>query len=300
MVPISTTPEVVHLSLGEFSSASVALKGATVYSYKQNGRERLFTSSTSDVETKEPAPVRGGVPICWPIFGPPPKDNELYAKLKQHGFARTSKWDYVESESKCDGEKGVKAVFKLEPNSTISALFPLPFSLVYTVSLLRSGLSLSLRVSSPSSAIAPLPFQALLHSYFRLPDHVEPTQVRVTPLQNLEFADKVQGGAVETERRDVVYVDGPDGEVDRVYWRAPDRLALAWSDGDKAQVEIKKKNLADVVLWNPGPTKGAQIADMEPAGASHYVCLEPGQTSSWVSLEPGQDWTGSIDVAFSD
>ncbi|GAA5923016.1 glucose-6-phosphate 1-epimerase [Sporobolomyces koalae] len=296
---LQPTEHTVQLSLGEFSSAEVALKGATVFSYKQNGVERLFTSSKSDVRTADPAAVRGGVPICWPIFGPPPKDNALYNKLKQHGFARTSVWEYIESESHCDGEKGVKAVFRLEPNSAIEALFSLPFSLTYTVHLTPSSLDLSLKVSSPSSAIAPLPFQALLHSYFRLPSSVLPPRVKVSPLENLRYADKVQGGKEETERRKVVTVDGPEGEVDRVYLRAPDRLKVSY-EGHPGSIELKKKNLVDVVLWNPGPEKAKTIGDMEENGADRYICLEPGQTSQWVSLEPGQTWEGSIEVAFSD
>ncbi|GAA5921896.1 hypothetical protein JCM1841_000968 [Sporobolomyces salmonicolor] len=298
-VPINVTPDTVQLTLGQFSTAEVALKGATVFSYIQNGVERLFTSSKSDVRKSDPAAVRGGVPICWPIFGPPPKDNVLYAKLKQHGFARTSVWEYVESESKCIGEQGVHAVFKLDPTPAIQALFSLPFSLHYTVSLLPSGLTLSLRVSSPSSAIAPLPFQALLHSYFRLPEGVLPPHVRVTSLENLTFVDKVAGGAHDTERRKTVEVDGPKGEVDRVYYRAPNRLRMEW-EGKSGAVEVHKKNLADVVLWNPGPEKGAAMADMEENGASRYVCLEPGQVSSWATLDPGASWEGSIELAFSD
>lgn len=268
-MPISRTSDTVELTLGQFSSASIALKGATLFSYQQSGLERLFTSSISSTSTSDPAAIRGGVPICFPIFGPPPQGNELYSKLKQHGFARTSVWDYVEEESKCDGEKGVKAVFstlhsppfflpsdptngelnvELEPTPSIQSLFSLPFLLHYTVSLTPSGLSLSLRVTSPSSSIAPLPFQALLHSYFRLPQTVLPPQVLVTPLENLSYLDKVQGNKEELiERRKIVNVDGPKGEVDRVYLRAPDKLRLSY-EGQPGSVELHKKNLADVVV----------------------------------------------------
>ncbi|GAA5908267.1 glucose-6-phosphate 1-epimerase [Sporobolomyces salmoneus] len=299
-MPITRDAHSITLTLGEFSSTRIALKGATVYSYVQSGTERLFTSSLSSIETSDPAAIRGGVPICWPIFGPPPEGNELYEKLKQHGFARTSVWEFVEEESVCEGEQGVKALFKLEPNSSISSLFALPFSLHYTVRLLPSSLSLSLVVSSPSTAIAPLPFQSLLHAYFRLPPSVLPAQTEVTPLENVSYLDKVQGNKEEfVERRKKVVVEGPKGEVDRVYLRAPDRLRIGYQ-GEKGSVEVRKKNLADVVLWNPGPEKAQTIKDMEPQGCERYICLEPGQTSSWVNLEPGQSWTGSMEVSWND
>lgn len=110
-VPIQVNQDTIHLSLGQFSTCSIALKGATVYSYTQNTIERLFTSSLSSLSTSDPTPIRGGVPLCWPIFGPPNKDNELYNKLKQHGFARSSTWQFVKEESECQGENGCHAVF---------------------------------------------------------------------------------------------------------------------------------------------------------------------------------------------
>ncbi|GAA6022544.1 hypothetical protein JCM11491_005595 [Sporobolomyces phaffii] len=301
-MPITHTRDTVELSLGEFSSASVALKGATVFSYVQSGCERLFTSSTSNVSLSDPAAVRGGVPICFPVFGPPPKDNPVYNQLKQHGFARTAEWRFLEDQSTCDGPNGVRALFELTPTPAIEAVFALAFHLVYTVELTPNGLSLSLSVTSPADAVAPLPFQALLHSYFRLPAAVRPRDTRVTPLEHVSFSDKVQGGATDVERRPVVVVDGPKGEVDRVYLRAPDKLRVAYdpATGATGSIELRKKNLADVVLWNPGPEKAATIKDLEPDGADRYVCLEPGQTSSWVSLDPGESWNGSIDVAFND
>ncbi|GAA5887580.1 hypothetical protein JCM6882_001456 [Rhodosporidiobolus microsporus] len=295
---MSVTPsgDFVKLQLGD-NSAQVALKGATVTSYSHSGTERLFVSSLSDPSLASPAAVRGGVPVCWPIFGPPPADNPLYAKLKQHGFARTSVWEFVGEESgACEqGHGGVKAVFKLEPNDSIRALFTLPFTLIYTVLLTPQSLKLTLRVENPSSAIAPLPFQALLHSYFRLPEGVLPAHTVVTPLENLTFSDKLAGGACDVERRRVVDVDGPGGEVDRVYFNAPDALKIAYK-GRTDAVHVTKKGFESVVLWNPGPKTASSIGDMEPAGHEKYICLEPGLIKPFAFLDPGKDWEGSIEI----
>lgn len=72
----------------------------------------------------------------------------------------------------------------------------------------------------------------------------------MTPLENLRYTDKILGGAEETERRKEVIVDGPGGEVDRVYLRASDRLKLSWGEegAGGGGVEMKKKNLCDVVV----------------------------------------------------
>ncbi|GAA5832154.1 hypothetical protein JCM11251_004259 [Rhodosporidiobolus azoricus] len=293
---VTAESDFVKLTLGE-DSVVVALKGATVISYIHQNAERLFASSLSDPSLASSAAVRGGVPVCWPIFGPPPADNPLYSKLKQHGFARTSTWEFVGGESgECpEGHGGVKAVFKLEPTESIRALFSLPFTLLYTVLLTPQSLKLTLQVQNPSSAIAPLPFQALLHTYFRLPELVLPAHTLVTPLENLSFADKLQGGAVDVERRRVVEVDGPDGEVDRVYYNAPDALKIQYK-GRTDAVHVTKKGFESVVLWNPGPTTASKIADMEPSGHERYICLEPGLIKPFQLLDPGKEWEGSIEI----
>jgi len=90
-------------------------QGATVISYSHDGRERLFTSSKSNPSPSDKAAVRGGVPICWPIFGPPNLDNPLFAQLKQHGFARTSVWQLEDHAAADDTAEGVKAVFSASP-----------------------------------------------------------------------------------------------------------------------------------------------------------------------------------------
>lgn len=171
-----------------------------------------------------------------------------------------------------------------------SSLFAPPFVLTYTVTVTLTSLSASLGVLSPKSSTVPLSFQALLHAYFRLPTSVLPPAVRITPLGGKSFVDKVQGGAKGVEGRAVVDVDGPGGEVDRVYFGVPDSLELSY-EGVTGGLEVTKVGLSDVVVsgsgvsaetqrltsgsqvWNPGPTKGAAMGDMEDGGASRYVCL---------------------------
>lgn len=63
----------------------------------------------SDLADPPPRSIRGGIPLCWPCFGPPPKEAP-FAELKQHGFARTSVWA-LDSSASGDVEDGVKAVF---------------------------------------------------------------------------------------------------------------------------------------------------------------------------------------------
>ncbi|BGP21716.1 hypothetical protein JCM10295v2_000591 [Rhodotorula toruloides] len=293
IMPVDVGSDTVKLSLGA-SSVEVALKGATVISYVHDGRERLFVSSKSDIRTSDSTAIRGGVPLCWPVFGPPPAGNELYSKLKQHGFARTNVWEVADQQ---DSKDGVKVVFKLSPTEAIKSVFKLSFALIYTVDLRPYSLRLTLHVANPSNAVAALPFQTALHTYFRLPQGVTPPDVSVDGLENLAYNDKVSGEQKVTERRKEVVIDGPNGEIDRVYFRAPNELVMRFK-GQTETVKVTKSGFADAVVWNPGPKKGSTIADMEEGGYDRYVCLEGCQVEPFVYLDPGKDWTGTYEVSF--
>ena len=68
-------------------SAQVYLYGANVLSWKQpepTGEEILYVRP--DAVFDKSKPISGGIPHCFPVFGPAP------APMAQHGFARQSDW----------------------------------------------------------------------------------------------------------------------------------------------------------------------------------------------------------------
>jgi glucose-6-phosphate 1-epimerase len=76
---------------------SVFLLGATIVSWKVDNEEIIFVSKKTIWDGSKA--VRGGIPICFPSFGP-----WIYGP--QHGFARTSKEWKVHSEPKVDVNSG--------------------------------------------------------------------------------------------------------------------------------------------------------------------------------------------------
>src|ERR1700729_706061 len=72
---------------GANAEGFVYLHGAHVAHYQRKGEKSLiFMSGKSFFEAGKP--IRGGVPICFPWFGPK-KDN---ATAPAHGFARLKEW----------------------------------------------------------------------------------------------------------------------------------------------------------------------------------------------------------------
>lgn len=55
-----------------------------------SGTEHLFVSSKAALDGSKP--VRGGIPVVFPCFGPPEHPDHL--KLAQHGFARNEVWAF--------------------------------------------------------------------------------------------------------------------------------------------------------------------------------------------------------------
>lgn len=64
----------VYASLPTGDSVEILLYGAGVLSWKSNGRENLFVSDAAALDGSKP--VRGGVPIVFPV-GRPEASHEL-------------------------------------------------------------------------------------------------------------------------------------------------------------------------------------------------------------------------------
>lgn len=65
-------------------------------------------------------PISGGLPHCFPQFGP--------GEIQQHGFARNLEWDVV-------GTTDSSVSFKLANNDQTMAMWPHPFECFYKVRL---------------------------------------------------------------------------------------------------------------------------------------------------------------------
>ena len=66
--------------------------GACVTSYKTPEYDVLFRRPDAVFDGSKP--ISGGVPICWPQFGP--------GDIQQHGFARNLKWECVDVNSEAN------------------------------------------------------------------------------------------------------------------------------------------------------------------------------------------------------
>lgn len=254
-------PKVV-LTSPHGSEAEIYLFGGCLTSWKvPNGKDLLFVRPDAVFNKKKP--ISGGVPHCFPQFGP--------GAIQQHGFARNLDWSVVDSDN-ADGNPVVTLLLKDGPYSR--SMWDFGFQALYKVILNSKSISTELTITNTDNK--PFSFTSALHTYFS----ASVTGASVKGLKGCETLDKeldptnpVEG----KEERDVVIFPG---FVDRVYLDAPSELQLDNGLGDV--ITIKNTNWSDTVLWNPHLQMEACNKD--------FVCVENAQIGN-VQLEPQQSWT---------
>jgi glucose-6-phosphate 1-epimerase len=262
------------------STAIVLLYGATIISWKSfsQGRasdpvnhpvERLFLSSKAILDGSKP--VRGGIPVVFPIFGPPTKPEHI--KLAQHGFARSQRWSFdgvvLDDDAGVSVKLGTSRRHQLPFHRAEKILvlssnnideYPFPCKLSYTITLAEHQLTSRLQVDNTGPSV--MAFQALLHTYHRLPAQL----VRIAPLKGLTYLDKTEPGAPKkTEARDAVNVHAfTDFVYENARTASSGRYTLTCEGVDR--IEVQCTGFDDLVVWNPGQDNGAKMSDMENGG----------------------------------
>lgn len=262
--------DIVELRSADGASAQVHLHGGHVLAWTPTGERdsRLYLSPIS--KAAPGVAIRGGVPVIFPQFageGPLPK----------HGFARTARWTLLHQEQ--DGAQAT-AILRLGSSEETVAIWPQPFELRLRVTV--GGDRLAMELAIGNTGRAPMRFTAALHTYLRV---AEIDAVSLTGLQGRRYRDSANGGALKEELDAAVRIAG---EVDRIYFDTPTALTL--SEG----LRIEQAGFTDTVVWNPGPTKAAALADLEqPDGYRRMLCVEAATVGRPVELASGERWTGS-------
>ncbi len=258
----------LHAAEGE---ALVYLQGAHVALFRPKGeRPVLWMSAESRFEAGKP--IRGGVPICFPWFGP--KAGSPEAPL--HGFARILPWAVASVEREAGGS--LRAVLELSADAAARGGFPRELSLSLAITVSRS-LRMALTVRNVDSAA--VTFEEALHSYFAVSDV---RQVRIRGLEGVPYVDKTAAMARRSGEGEPVAIAA---ETDRVYLGA--RGAATIEDpGWRRRIVIGKSGSATTVVWNPWVAKAKAMPDFGDEEWTRMVCVETANaTDDAVTLAPG-------------
>ncbi|KAG0227142.1 hypothetical protein BGW41_003961 [Actinomortierella wolfii] len=282
-MPIAQQSNKTVLSHPSGSTAEVHLYGATLTSWTVNGKERIFVSKKAVLDGSKA--IRGGIPLVFPVFGKS-KPPHVTSSLPQHGFARISRWKFVNAQE--DGQ-AVTAQFGLDHTMLSAehrAAWPFDFELVYTVCLHADKLETRLRVRNLGDKA--FEFNTLLHTYFSISDA---SKVKVGGLSNIEYVDKVSQSTKKQEG-DVTI----PGEVDSVYASVQSKSieikdAATAADGSKG-ILLTRDGVNDIVVWNPWIEKAKGMADFDDEEYVNMICVEAGQVAEFIGLQAGDSWEG--------
>jgi glucose-6-phosphate 1-epimerase len=237
------------------AEAKIALQGAHIFHYKaKNKPALLWLSETSFF--KEGKAIRGGIPICFPWFGPHKTD----ATLPQHGFARTALWKVV-LEEEID-ENSTHIQLQLTSTKESLELWDYKFDVRLDI-MVSSELSVTFTVTNTDTKS--FEFTSALHSYFNVSDI---TNVSVEGLDKSSYIDSLSN-KIAIQKGNLSITE----EVDRVYFNASKVTKLH----DKSRnIVLEQQGSNSLVVWNPWIEKAKKMIDMPDDGYKSMLCLETG------------------------
>ena len=252
-----------------WSTAEIYLHGAHVTHFQKNGEPPLIFMSAKSYFAPG-RPIRGGVPICFPWFGPRGTD-------VGHGFARLASWELVNTTATPAG--AVMLHFALPEMPERAEWKSLRTEFIVTVA---DTLTMELIATNDACDDA-IEIENCLHTYFHVGDI---GAVSLTGLREAPFNDFAAGdtGSRKVEPDAVLRIGK---ETNRVY---PDNTSTVEVHDEqlKRSVRVEKFNSQSTVVWNPWTTQKLPD-DFDPAEHQHMVCVESGNVKqNKISLGAGQ------------
>ena len=249
------------------ATAEIYLHGAHVTGFQKNGEPPIIFLSKKSLFAPGKA-IRGGVPICFPWFGPRAGD-------VAHGFARITEWELSKTAATPDGHVTVHLRLPEIPARPETKALSTEF--IVTVS---DRLTMELRVTNTSGQ--EILFESCLHTYFAVGDI---SQASITGLHGVQYVDKVENAAHKLEASDAIRISS---EVDRVYLNTTGPVEI--HDAKlRRKISVTKTGSASTVVWNPWIDKAKAMADFGAEEYHNMVCIESGNVAdNKITLAPGK------------
>jgi len=256
----------------DFAESLVSTYAGQVLSFKPAGEDSdlLFVSAAAYFQ--EGAATKGGVPVCWPWFGPDPEGKGRGT----HGFVRNRQWQVVGTVALADGRTGI--TLGLDSSDETLGLWPYAFELRIDITV---GQDLVIDLRTLNKNLEPLAITQGLHTYLRVGDV---TRAQVVGLEGKTYSDMVADGAEKTQ-------EGPiriAGEVNRIYTGVDGDLVVE----DPAlgrRIRIAAQGSRSAVVWNPWIDTAKAMADLMDDDYSIMLCVETTNAGpDQVTIPPGE------------
>ncbi len=249
--------DLVYISVfNKWADAEICLYGAHVTNYTPNGSfDLLWMSPLSDFETGKP--IRGGIPVCFPWFGPHAEDNEKPA----HGFARLVYWELIETSSSITGETTIK--LQLESSEATKKYWPYEFKAEMCFIV---GKELEVKLTVENTGNDKFDYTAALHSYFGL-SGIE--NIFISGLQGKKYYQGF-GNDIFVQEEELLKITK---EENRRYIDTNDEYIVLDPEFMRA-IHVSKAGSNVTVVWNPWDETSKKMSDLPEDGYQTFVCVE--------------------------
>jgi glucose-6-phosphate 1-epimerase len=264
------------------ATGEMYLHGGQVTSWKPAGADEvLFVSDRA--HWQDGRAIRGGVPVCFPWFGP----RAQQAGAPAHGFVRTKAWR-LDSVVEIDGD--VTVSMSTESTDDTRRWWPADFRLVHRVTF---GATLVMALEVTNTGAAPLRFEEAAHTYYRVADI---GAVRIGGLRGTRYLDAIDSAREKTQEGDIAIVS----ETDRIYVNNGGTIDI-YDPASHRQIRVATEQARTAVVWNPWIAKARALPDLGDDEWKRFVCVESSNVSpAAVDLAPGQPHRMRVVVTVDD
>jgi len=265
------------------ADAEICLYGAHVTSFKPRGNmDLLWMSSESNFE--EGKPIRGGIPVCFPWFGPHKTD----AEKPQHGFARLMYWDVVSTSTNSSAETVIK--LQLVSSDETKAYWPYDFVAEMTF-VVGKKLTVTLKVTNTSGK--PFDYTCALHTYYSL-SAID--SISIEGLHGVTYYNQLTGenGVQEEEKLEIT-------EALTRHYLNTETPVIIDDSAFRRRIKVDKAGSKVTTVWNPGAEACANIGDLPDDGYETFVCVEATNAFDFpISIAPGESFATSAIIGIDD
>jgi glucose-6-phosphate 1-epimerase len=255
------------------ASALVSVYAGQVLSYQPAGEpeDLLFVSKAAYYADGKA--IKGGIPVCWPWFGPDPEGLDRPA----HGFVRNRMWRVLGTAVLDNGE--VQVVLGLVATDETRKIWPQDFGLMLEILV---GPTLGVTLTTRNTGRGAFNITQALHTYFNTGDIA---RVSLLGLDGTHYLDKAGDGGRRTQSGAVTVAT----EVDRIYTAVRYPLII----DDKAlgrRIRIDASGSRTAVVWNPWREIAARMGDLDDTDYQRFLCVETANAADEVvRVLPGEE-----------
>lgn len=253
------------------ATALLSLYGGQVLAFKPTGTADDLLFVSDNAYYKAGKAIKGGIPICWPWFGPDPEGQGR----PNHGFVRNRLWQVKATAALPSG--ATQIVLGCSDTDETRKLWPYAFELTLEITV---GRTLQLVLVSRNLSDRPCDITQALHTYFTVGDI---TQTTVQGLDGTTYIDKVDNGKVKPQSGPVAIAE----EVDRIYQGVPAELMIEDAALNR-QIRLTATGNQTAVVWNPWVELSAKSGDLTDDAYQKFICVETTNAADDVVTVPPQ------------